>query len=337
MKIITFLICYALSLLSSKAQYSYSELINIAELNFIDRDYKSAFEKYKEAVKIGSNIFGKDLYNAALTAERLKDYKQCSVFLDSLCKKGFEIRTLEKKTFSGFLNTKFYKNLVGKYIDRSSLNLTQKQNRKLLNQILEDDQYFRLKNPRNYMQHEFASVIKILDSINAYKLVDFIKLNGFPSEFNCGIDSAQNAPFENFPTRVLIMHQVVGSQSRVINFAPYILEALKKTEVLPHIGVGLYRNANLSDSLFGIGSFFELEQVDGTVKYAYYPKFLNGKEEKYNSNRKIYNLEPLDDYRKKIIYWLKNKELIFDFIMGEDIERLDKSIAKYMKDVKYIE
>jgi hypothetical protein len=319
------------------AQSDYSKNINTAEIYFIDRMYETALESYKMAFSKRENIFGKDLYNAALTAERIKEYKQCSIFFDSLCSKGFEIRTLDKIYFSGFLKSKWYKNITAKYIDRSKLNKKHKINKDYFNRILEDDQYFRMRNPTNYMQYEFANIIRILDSINAYKLIGFIEENGFPSEFNCGIDSAQDFPFHNFPTQILIMHQAFGGPTRVINFTPYTLDALKKEEVLPHIGIFQYATANGKDSLFGKDCFFNLEQEDGKYKYAYYPKFLDGKEEEFNKNRKAYNLESLDDYRKKIIYWLTHNDLKFDFIMGGDVQKLTKIFVPYLKGIKYIE
>ena len=187
------------------------------------------------------------------------------------------------------------------------------------------------------MDFEYSKIIKLIDSINAYKLIEFIKKNGYPSEFNCGIDSTQYLPFNNIPSQILIMHQAFGGPTRVINFSPYLLDALKKEEVLPHIGLAEYTIANGRDLLFGKGCFFELEQENGEFKYAYYPKYLKGKEEEFNLNRQVYNLESLDDYRKKVIYWLKNKDLVFDFIMGEDVQKFPKAIAKFLKDVKYID
>jgi hypothetical protein len=337
MKKIILVVFAILILKNSFAQSDYSKFINNAELNYIDFKFIEALEGYKKAFLFRENIFGKDLYNAALTAIRVNDYEQCAVFFDSLCKKGFDIKTLSKKKFSGFFRSIWYKNLIVKYSDRSKLDSIHKQNRDYFNKILEDDQYFRLKNPSDYMFHEYSSIIKILDSINSYKLIEFINKNGFPSEFNCGIDSAQPAPFYNFLTQVLVLHQAFGGPTRVVNFAPYLLDALKKEEVVPHIGVTLYRIANGRDSLFGASCFYNIEQADGKYKIAYYPKYLNGFEEKYNENRKTYNLESLDDYRKKILYWIKNNDLVFDFIMGEDIFTISKSMAKYITDVKYIE
>jgi hypothetical protein len=337
MKIINLLISLFLFSQSIIAQSNYSININNAELDYIGGNYIKALEGYNNAFLTRSNIFGKDFYNAALTAERIKDYKQCATFFDSLCKKGFEIRTLDKKKFSGFLSSKWYKTITVKYEDRSKLNKTHKYNRDYFDKILEDDQYFRTRNPHNYMQYEYASIIKILDSIHANKLINFIQKYGFPSEFNCGIDSAQNFPFHNFPTQILIMHQAFGGPTRVINFASSVLDALKKEEVLPHIGLTQYKIANGRDSLFGQGCFYNIEQEDGKYKIAYSPKYPNGLEEKYNENRKKYNLESLDSYRKKMLYWIKNKDLIFDFIMGEDVTTVPKSIAKYMNDIKYIE
>lgn len=81
-----------------------------------------------------------------------------------------------------------------------------------------------------------------------------------------------------------IQHQQFGSPNRIVNFSSIILDAIKKGEITPNNGMTLYTLTAGGDSLYGSGCFFSVEQPDGQYKYAYYPKFLKGLEEKYKQS-----------------------------------------------------
>ncbi|HRD56999.1 MAG TPA: tetratricopeptide repeat protein [Ferruginibacter sp.] len=319
---------------SAKSQNPYFELTNLAELQFIDGNYRESLKSYNKAFALGKNSFGKDLYNAALCSIRIGDLLLCNNFLDSLCARGYKLNKLNKKHFSKFHKSKYYKALSKKY-QNFLINEVLIKNNEYLQGILKDDQYFRLKNPGNYRNTEFVGIIGLIDSINAYKLLNFIETKGFPSEFTCGID--ETSSFYNFASHVILMHQAFGSKSRVINFTETVLNAMEKGQVLPHIGTSEYVISSRRDSLFGRDYYFRVKQDDGTYIYAYLGDTKNDKESWINTNRKRYNLEPLADYRKKILYWIKNDDLIFDFIMGEDVATFSKSMIKHFKNIKYIE
>jgi hypothetical protein len=319
----------------SAAQSNYSKYVSKAELNFIDKKYDSALHNYSFAFNSRKNVFAKDYYNAALCAVRLNKFSKADEYLTLLCKAGFDIIELKKaKAFKLYTVSANYQKIVLTLKKRDTDTITQeKKNQNYFEELLKDDQYFRIKNSGDYIHHEYAGIIKQIDSINVGKIEQFIEKNGFPNEFNCGVKS----DFLCYsPIEILIIHQQFGSPTRVKNFSETILVALQKEEVLPHMGINLYYTSAGVDSLFG-HCFFKLEQPDGTFKHGYYAKFKNGVEEKYNANRLNYNAEILDDYRKKVIYWIKNEDFLFDFTIGVDIQVFGKAIAPHIKNVTFVE
>lgn len=312
------------------AQSLYSTSINNAELNFIQSKYKEALVDFSSAFKSTNNVFAKDYYNAALCAVRTKDFKKAYEYFDSLCSNGYSIKKISKNIhFTTFKKNKYYNKLASKtYI----ISATKKSNQTYLYNLLKDDQNLRLKNPRNYMEKESASDIKITDSLNVLKLNEFVRKNGFPNEFNCGIDSN----YLNYnPAEIVIIHQQFGSQTRIYNYSILILEALKKESILPHNGLNLYSRCAGGDSLFANDCFFSIEQPNGKYKNAYFTKINN--EEIINKRRLEYNLEIIEDYKKKMFYFLKHNDFIFDFSIGGNIQTINKTIAPYIKGITYFE
>ncbi len=317
----------------SKVSYEqsvYSSHINKAELNFIDKKYQEALVNFSLAFSSKSNVYGKDYYNAALCALRTKDFKKTFEYLDSLCSNGYPIKKISKNiNFETFIKTIYYKQMVKK---KYRLSLFKKKNSQFLYKLLSEDQRLRLKNPRNYMNTKDSGDIDKIDSINVKMLNEFIEKNGFPNEFNCGIDS-NNINFN--PSEIIIIHQQFGSSKRIYNYSEIVLNAIKEENILPHYGLNLHSTCAGGDSIFANDCFFSIEQPDGKYKNAYFSKINN--EEKINLKRLSYNLEILDDYKKKMFYFLKYDDFIFDFSIGRNIQTISKSLAPYLKDLTYFE
>lgn len=339
MKVLLFISFFFLHNFSSKSQNlpTYNSFINKAEISIIDSLYDSALVYYNKAFTKESKPFAKDYYNAALTAIKVNKFEVADQYLFKLADLGYIVDSLiSRRGFEKYVKsvnfTKLKKSIVpGKTIfPIKNLSL-----RYSIDTLVRDDQYFRLRNPYDYMMHEYARIIKELDSINAYKFIAIIKKYGYPNESLIGLH--ENHLYANF-TNALIQHHQFGSPTRSFDFAPILLNALRNCEITTNNGMSLYTLSAGRDSLFGSGCFFYIEQPDGTNKFAYYKEFKNGWEEKFNKNRITYNLESLDDYRKKVIYTLKHdNEFYSDINVGVSVQRIDKQIAPFYKNVTYIE
>ena len=319
-------------------EYSqYSKLINKAEIAAIHDSFPVALNYYHQAFSHYKNIFCKDYYNAAVCAEKQNNSILAADYLYEVYKKGYSIDSIKnKELFKQVVSSATFKNLIK---DKRFVTTSAKYNIRLkntLDSMLERDQVYRRLNPRNYMSDIYAGTIKQIDSANAYLLVSLIQQYGFPDEFSLGADSET---MMRYGWEVLFIHQQHGSLTRVINFSDYILSALAAGKILSHLGVYLYSDAAGGDTLFGSGSFFKVVDSVGNYRYAYYTHFYPAPEARYNKKREAYNLESLDDYRQKMLYWLKdrNKDLIFDFYMGMNVIEIDKGMADYIKGLTYIE
>jgi len=334
---ILFILPLLLSFAASAQDYkTYSININRAEIDITDSMYTSALANYQNAFTEHNKPFAKDYYNAALCAIKINKYDVASEYLFKLAEFGFTLESLKSKMgFEEYERSTSFKKLKKKVRLQNSFPLAINSFLKSsLDTLVTDDQYFRIRNRGDYMKHEYAKIIKELDSINSYKLIALIHKYGYPNEYTIGLyDNHLNLTHIN----VIIQHQQFGSPNRIVNFSSIILDAIKKGEITPNNGMTLYTLTAGGDSLYGSGCFFSVEQPDGQYKYAYYPKFLKGLEEKYNKNRALINLEPLDDYRKKIIYTLKHHEFYTDISIGVTVTKIDKSIAPYFKDLKYLD
>lgn len=313
----------------------YAGHINQAELYCIAGQYQPALAHFDSAFACERLIFGKDLYNALLCASRTGNNAKAGNYFEQLLRKGYPADSIGlNKQFATFVQSKPYEKLLKRWraglLPADNTIITPLQ--LLMDTLHKDDQYFRSRNPSDYLNHEYGSIILQIDSINAYKLIAAIKQYGFPNEFNCGIGT-----WLNTFAYIVITHQGFGSPTRQVDFAPYLLTAIKNRQVLPNVGLGLYARVAGGDSFFGIDCFFRVKQKSGGYKYAYYPSYSQELETKFNKNRAAYGLEPLADYRKKILYWLKNKDFAFDFKEGIQTTTLNEEVVPYLKGLTYIE
>ncbi|RYY69178.1 MAG: hypothetical protein EOO13_10270 [Chitinophagaceae bacterium] len=314
---------------------SYNFYCNRAELHISDALYDSALVNYGKAFSGSAKPFARDFYNASLCAVKINKFSLAGEYLYKLAELGFVVDSLQtKKGFQSYVSSAAYQQLKEKTGPGKIQVVKNVVLKRALEELVQDDQHFRIRNPGDYMKHEYAAIIRQLDSINSYKLINLINEFGYPNESGIGLYKNQLASSLINP---IIQHQQHGSPTRVVDFAPILLDAIKKGTIMVNHGIALYSLTAGRDSLFGTGSFFYVQQPDGAYKYAYYAVFTNGLEEKFNANRASFNMENLTDYRKKMIFFLKQHEFMPDLIMGVTIDKIDKTLAPYFKNLTYID
>jgi len=316
--------------LNSFSQNNYRSTINRAEFYIINQKYDSASYYYKKSFDISKNVLGKDYYNAAVCASLQNQFTEVNEYLLLLIKRGFDItEILKKKSFDGFKKSIYCKNLFN--IIKSDSSLINPNTFLLKNQLdsmFADDRYFRIRNPRDYMNHEYRDIIKLIDSINAIKLISIMNKYGFPNEFYTGYYN--NSLSVNLPTNIIVIHQQNGSPSRVVDFSKYLLDAIKDEKTLPNMLVSLYRltigQDIIIDSIFGINNIFKITRPNGSFIYAF-KKYSKEKEESINKKRKEFNLDNIESFRMLELYNLTNN-MDFVFDLGNNyVEEIPEEIA----------
>ena len=90
----------------SKPLYKYYQLVNKAELSVIDSNFKKALQLFEKAFVYKQSPFAVDIYNAAVCAMMLKDYRKTSTYLTKVFEKGYSFANLKRyPAFNDFLES----------------------------------------------------------------------------------------------------------------------------------------------------------------------------------------------------------------------------------------
>ena len=314
-------------------QKHYYPQINKAELAIIEGQISVALDYYLEAFNKVPSPFAKDIYNAALCAVSNNNKNIFFLLSEQLILKGTDITfIIAQKAFRQFEGSQEWELFISKYPDlrkRFLFNVNMPL-RKELELMWARDQHFRIK-PDGYLIYK--DTIKAIDKENIAQLKYIVEKYGFPSETLIGVDNPLSAP----PYHSIIYHhcQSTGKNGSagLADLPNILLEAVKYGKLSPS------RYAAYADiqgkPIYGNTTFYRIGK-EGELRYL---KMEEKEIRKINRKRVSIGLEPIGDYRKKVLFSLKNKNFIFDFndsIIA--LEGLDKkSIEDFLEHSNSIE
>jgi hypothetical protein len=184
-----------------------------------------------------------------------------------------------------------------------------------------------LRNDQYFLQFEdrfttYADTIKKINDQNAKTLSKLIKRKGFPSEQKIGNDT-NNINSACYFT--LIWHQVNGAKFRSVNYATVLQKAIMEGELDNRMGAYLidYSNGtnNYGTSEGGVCYYYWqnpkynrdslLNEVSNGHHPWYIMPFHDDEVNRFDKERSKYYLDGIEDYRKKVLFQLK--ENLFDF------------------------
>jgi hypothetical protein len=299
------LILLTSNVLADKADYTkvYYPVINNAELSITQGDYGVALAYYREAFAAVSTPFARDYYNAAVCAALVNNKKYTLNYLEELAKKGVSITYLEKQpVFDSLQTTKQWRKFRKKYPKyrqhyESNINLDLRAD---LDELYARDQYFR--NAKGGLR-VYADTLAKIEVANTKKFLNWVEKYGYPSESLIGVkDTIEDLP------RFSIIIQRQTKARKGYDFSKILFEATQQGRLMPKVAAYL------------------LEQQEGTNKYgskayvkvscnscnenkplANLDRYLEEKRSdkevvRINELRKDLGLEPLADYKKKVLY-----------------------------------
>lgn len=192
-----FTIFFTLSL-SAQGNPNYNAIVNKAENLILDNDCDSALENYNKLRTEFSYIYGKDIYNAMMCANKQKNWEQTSVWAKLFLSKTSVKEFFNQKRFEEFRKTEFWKKILVLDI-KDKINIKLK---KEINTLFNVDQgkFVQLK------EREIPNIYELTADIDK-TLFKLDKEYGGISEDNVGLNITNDTIFSFLPTySVLLRH-----------------------------------------------------------------------------------------------------------------------------------
>ncbi|AFK02819.1 hypothetical protein Emtol_1674 [Emticicia oligotrophica DSM 17448] len=296
---------------------AYHPIINKAELAIIDGKYKDAFENYEKAFATVPRAFMKDYFNAAVCATYLGDATNTYKYLLEVANKGISLDFIkDEAAFTSIQQDPNWRNFEKSFLAKKR-EFDQKINRSLqdkLAKIVERDKSYRVRDAQ-----AFADSIVKIDRQNATELDYIFDKYGFPGEDQIGCGEG-GMPIIQYPFYTVIRRQT--SDNQTINFSNHLLNAAQGGRITPHSASHIMATINGNDIFLARHVFKimsdEPEMIQGKAFSAKLNKWVfrqidAADEQRINEMRLQNGMETLADYRKKIIFSLKDNRFLFPY------------------------
>jgi hypothetical protein len=316
----------------------YAHYVNLAELAITDSAYQNAIAYYDSASQFIGSPFAKDRYNKTVCHALTGEFNECRSGLLYLFGKGLDRQmVMDNPAFQGFLTSE-----TGKGLPDLKVELTYNTRlRSVYDSLFAADQLFRRKRPHDYMKH-FGDTVNKIDASNVKMMNNLIAEYGWPTEDLIGVNDLGNLKYE-----FIVIHQSYTFQ--IYNYTEDILKALEKGLIdINNAAYLISRSNNTNDfKCMDAGIITVVYDPEGTYKqedlmlYRHKTGFEYMSEEyklKIEQNRKEFGLEPIDEFRRKIIFSENDKRFHFQYHGGrsgfaypgiEDYEYAVKNIVEF--------
>lgn len=207
-------------------QLAYYELIDFAEIDILNGNYKNSEVLYERVFDEHSYMFAIDLNNAIRCSAILNNWENVSFYAEKLMLKGVGLNYFEDNIFNGFKDTEYWNELCFKYHKINSL-FKENFNQELLdgiNKLVYQDQfeYCQIPTKKNYDELKSNLTPKVDNN-----LLDLFNLYGFPTEEKIGMNSINNKEISYIPIyRVLYIHSYQSGDLQLINESKKYVDSL---------------------------------------------------------------------------------------------------------------
>lgn len=184
--------------LIAQGNLKYNTLVNRAENSILEKDYALALIEYNNLSSEFNNLYGKDIYNALICANKEKNWEQVFLWAKLFLSKGAEINFFNQKKFEELKKTNHWKKIL-------KLNIKNNINVKLKKKIdslvnIDQGEFVQLKEKNIPDIYDFtANIDKVLFKLDKeYKGI---------TEDNVGLNITNDTIFSFLPTySVLLRH-----------------------------------------------------------------------------------------------------------------------------------
>lgn len=218
MKYITYLFFFTIFISCSEnkeiSSEKYFEHINNAELAICNENFEKSLSEFEIAFGAIEKPFGKDVFNAALSSQLIKDYEKRDSFLQQIINNSDELDFVKSVFVSKYMTEQEWKKLVSKKELKYDKAL-----RMEFNEIHNRDQLFRPM----YETHD--DTINANRKLNLKRILELANLNDFPSQTELGYSNyLQSQPHD------IVLHHTAQRRSydkTVIDLEPILKSAVK--------------------------------------------------------------------------------------------------------------
>ncbi|MFA6950210.1 MAG: hypothetical protein WCQ70_05950 [Lentimicrobiaceae bacterium] len=295
----------------------YGHYVNLAELSITDSSYQKAYNYYDSAFQCISSPFAKDRYNAIVCSAILGYYDNCKTGILYLLGKGLKREMIsDNEAFKEFLLSESGKWILDLKVD-PTYNIIL---RGVYDSIIKADQSFRLKDRLHSFELYKDSILKI-DAGNVKLMNELIRKYGWPTEDLIGIESLYTQGYE-----LIIIHQR-SKRYKVYDFtedlkiaynnclisankAQFLIETINGTDSCKVLDAGVVTIVYDSLGTFKNDNLLSFQHKTGFIKLS------ENKMKEVDINRKKSGLESLDEFRRKIIFSLKDKRFLIQCYGG---------------------
>ncbi|MBB6612932.1 hypothetical protein H7F15_17965 [Pontibacter sp. Tf4] len=293
---------------------AYHPLVHEAELLIINKDYAAALEKYKTAFAAVPEPFARDYYNAAVCATLSEDKKQTFDYLKQLALKGVDLAFVQKqKVFEPLYETKDWRKFEKKYpkYHRKYKRRTNQEVRAELDELYYRDRKYRFAEGGLRV---YADTLRKIEDENVDMLLRTIARHGFPGEKLIGAGAAM----EQLPRFSIVIERQTTAK-KGFDFTPLLQEAVQQGNLTPQAAAYLME-AQAGNRKYKTIALVKVactnpKDCEGPKKLKLLDKYLverlsTREEDKVNTLRASLGLEPLIDYRKKVLYSLQDNRFM---------------------------
>jgi hypothetical protein len=295
----------------------YHPVIHEAEQLVVAKDYKAALDKYKDAFKAVPEPFARDYYNAAVCAMLTEDYDQTFRYLDELVLKGVELPFIRKQeVFKPLHETKDWEKFLksypkrrDKYKRRSDLNV-----RADLDELYARDKYYRFAKGGLRV---YADTLRKIENDNVDLLLRSIQQHGYPGEKLVGVGDT----IEQLPRFSIVIERQTKAKNG-FDFTDILKDAVQQGNLSPQAAAYLMEtqqgNRKYKTRALIKVACSNKKDCEGDKKLKSLNKYLVEKltdeeEAKINTLRAEIGLEPVSDYRKKVLYSLSDNRFMLGY------------------------
>lgn len=286
----------------------YYSLTNKAELAIVDSNYTEAIEFYSRAFSFKANAFKKDIYNQALCAVLIKDYRNAYYNFKDLINYGYILDSLtNRKELIVFFHSKYGKKLIAH--NKKNKALYNVPLRETYDSLYKADQSFRKKTGGYDV---YGDTIQKIDISNADKVQKLIGQYGFPSQNLIGV-------YPDFSYRsifTLIIHNNAGNRlGQYLNYTAILYNAVYSGKLDSRVGSQLISGSTGNDYYgFEVTGLVKqgldttnnvMNKTSKLTNWGFY-KLSRHQEQEYDKRRAEIGLCPIEENRNKTIYNLKD-------------------------------
>lgn len=294
----------------------YNYYTNLAELHILDSTFQQALHYYDSAFYYAKSPFYRDRYNYLVCNALVGDYAKCRTAVIYLLEKGMNDKLVfENPALSSFLASSF-----GEDIHKLDLGPTYDTSLRLkYDSLIIEDQTFRKLNRHHYRDF-YSDLIDKIDSSNIVCMLDLINKRGWPTIDNIGIPQSIDFKYEaiiihqgdpkyqlyNFSKDIMFAYEnccIEGDRAfKLVTLSNNHKISMANLVTIVYDSLNLFTNKDLNAFSHKTG-FFKLDDEEMAI---------------INEERKLFGLESITDFRRKVLYGLKDKRFMLEFTAGKE-------------------